>query len=234
MPDVFCLIAICVKPGLHSALHAKMTALSDALMVANPGFRLELVRDDRPFELVPGGHVWSKPMLARNALIDRYLRPEHSHVLWIDADIVSYPSDVLTTLYAANPTGIAAPFVLIEGSNQFYDTAAYIWRDEAGALRKLDHLPPYWPTEHKPVWLSTFRFGGSTWGPWRVEEMEGVGCMYLTPAWPYHSGVRHLDDEYTDHWAICQAVRARDEWVLCLPELIAEHANLPLYGENWR
>ena len=48
---------------------------------------------------------------------DRYLRPEHEYVIWLDADVVKYPSDLILRLYETNPHGVSAPLVLIENSD---------------------------------------------------------------------------------------------------------------------
>ena len=53
----------------------------------------------------------------RNALLEEYLAPEHELVLWLDADVVQYPPDMVTQLHAANPGGVSAPLVLIEESD---------------------------------------------------------------------------------------------------------------------
>ncbi len=77
----------------------------------------------------------------RNALVTARLRPRHSAVLWLDADLTWVPADLAARLHAANPGGIAAPLVLLDdgrasgrngrvesgGGNalRFYDTAAF-------------------------------------------------------------------------------------------------------------
>ena len=50
-------------------------------------------------------------------LCGRYLRPEHEYVIWLDADVVKYPSDLILRLYETNPHGVSAPLVLIESSD---------------------------------------------------------------------------------------------------------------------
>ena len=54
----------------------------------------------------------------RNIVIHEYLRPEHEYVLWLDADVVRYPADLVRRLYETNPTGVSAPLVVIEGSDE--------------------------------------------------------------------------------------------------------------------
>ena len=65
--------------------------------------------------------VWAgRTVLAtiRNIVIHEYLRPEHEYVLWLDADVVRYPADLVKRLYETNPTGVSAPLVVIEGSDE--------------------------------------------------------------------------------------------------------------------
>ena len=53
----------------------------------------------------------------RNTVIARFLKPHHEHVLWLDADVVRYPADLVSQLHKANPGGVSAPLVLIEDSD---------------------------------------------------------------------------------------------------------------------
>lgn len=208
------LIAMPYKPTLAQALVDKMLHNVEAALVSNPKLDIEVGYFTGKIEKQEGDRVWGPVGRARDKTIELHLRDHHTHVFWVDADIVEWPADLPTTLYEANPTGIAAPFVLIEGRpNHFYDTAAYFdW-----GMRALRAGAPWWWHEH----------GG------QPVEMLGVGCCYLTPAWPYREGVKHEDTPWTDHWRVCEAVRLRGEKVLCLPELFVWHADLPKWGENW-
>ena len=53
----------------------------------------------------------------RNIVIHEYLRPEHEYVLWLDADVVKYPRDLILRMYETNPHGVTAPLVVIESSD---------------------------------------------------------------------------------------------------------------------
>ena len=35
----------------------------------------------------------------RNILVHKYLKPTHDFVLWMDADVVNYPADLIVQLY---------------------------------------------------------------------------------------------------------------------------------------
>ena len=54
----------------------------------------------------------------RNIVVHEYLRPEHEYVLWMDADVVKYPSDLIQRMYESNPHGVTAPLVVIESSDE--------------------------------------------------------------------------------------------------------------------
>ena len=38
-------------------------------------------------------------------------------MIWLDADVVKYPSDLILRLYETNPHGVSAPLVVIEDSD---------------------------------------------------------------------------------------------------------------------
>ena len=38
-------------------------------------------------------------------------------MLWLDADVVKYPPDLVLRLYETNPHGVSAPLVVIEDSD---------------------------------------------------------------------------------------------------------------------
>ena len=119
------LVAIPYKPGMPELLYQIMVELSARLINANPDYALEIVRVCDEFEFT-GREPYAHPQAtARNALLDAYLKPEHDLVMWIDADLVDYPADIITRLDKVNPGGVTAPMVLIEGMEQFYDTYGY-------------------------------------------------------------------------------------------------------------
>ena len=80
------------------------------LECANPGFKLELGLYDEPYRNEMDARKSKRSgrsVLAhiRNAVIKRALKPYHDMVLWLDADVTSYPPDLVARLYAANPGG---------------------------------------------------------------------------------------------------------------------------------
>ena len=165
----------------------------------------------RVCDVVGDGRPFSAHAAARNAMLDWHLRPEHTHVLWIDADVVDYPADLPQHLLAADPAAIVAPLPLIEESTRFYDV--YGFRDSAGGAPHTD--PPY--------------LAG---GP--LVPMQAVGTCYLAPASLYHAGVRYAPTAgQTEHWSVCQAAIAAGMPVYALQSLTIAHANLPRYGVAW-
>jgi hypothetical protein len=203
------LIAITHKPDLHPLLYQRMLDLSDALIDDNPGFEIEIAR--RTDVVDRSGPYASPQALARNMLLDNCLKPAHEYVLWIDADIVEYPSDLLTRLYDVNPGGISAPVPLIEGGQQFYDTYGFVEDGE-----RVFWQPPY------------FRQVA------RIVSLDCVGCVYLIPATVYHSGNRYAASPYqTEHWSINRAATKMGMTIKCDRELIVYHADLPKYGLAW-
>lgn len=150
------------------------------------------------------GRAYSAHAEARNSMLDLYLQPKHTHVLWIDADVVDYPADLATRLHAHDSAGIVAPLPLIEGSNRFYDVYGFV--DSHG--RRLEK--PYAP------YLS---------GP-----MQSVGTCYLAPASIYHAGARYEPTEgHTEHMSICKKAKR----VSVASDIRIYHANLPKWGMEW-
>jgi hypothetical protein len=214
------LVPMIYKPDLHQDLKNSMTDNLHRLIHANPMFDIDVVSDNTKFQSLPGDRIWGKVGRARNAIIQKHLRPYHSYVLWIDADIVAYPADILQQLYHANPQGVTAPAVMIEDDRIFYDWAAFVQADAENNPITVKPEPPFYPYPDK------IKPDGSL-------EMLGVGSMYLMPAWVYNKGIWHDDTPWTDHYPICEAVIAAGQKVICLTKLRVDHAELPRYGEVW-
>jgi len=202
------LVAIPYKETLHRVLYRRMMELSDRLIDANPDYEIEIVRICDKF-VFTGEEPYSFPQAtARNALLAAYLKPEHDLVMWIDADIVDYPADIITVLDNANPGGVTAPMVLIEGTVQFYDTYGY--RQNGNPI---SHIPPYFnPFE-------------------QLTEIDAVGCAYLIPASVYKDDRYTCTPGQTEHYSIMQVAKAAGMKVACFTDMVIYHAYLPKYGE---
>ena len=177
--------------------------------------QLEHVMMENDLGHVQGGK-YAPNAAARNLLIDTHLQEYHSHVLWLDVDVVQAPPDLVERLLAAYEGPEAAhwtavaPFVLIEGSEQFYDYGGFT---QNGKL--FQQWPPY-----------------CEGGP--VVELDSCGTCYLVPAWVYRLGCRYAPEgDEVEHLSFFRCAREMGLGVIGLRDVIVRHANLPKWGESW-
>lgn len=150
------------------------------------------------------GTPYSAHAEARNTMLDLFLKKSHTHVLWIDADVVGYPADLATRLLERDAEGIIAPLPLVEGSNRFYDVYGFIKMDGSRVARP---YPPY-----------------------PDGEMLSVGTCYLATAGIYHDGARYEPTEgHTEHMSVCKKAGR----VGVTSDIIIRHADLPKWGLEW-
>jgi hypothetical protein len=159
---------------------------------------------------------------ARNHLIETCLCESHTHVLWLDVDLVDVPADLIERLLVISKTDIVAPFVFVETLNAlrgpsmdnggwFYDTGGFI---QDG--KEAEAFPPH--------------FSGNT----RLMELDSVGCCYLAPAWLYREGLRYEPNgDDVEHKSFMKAARERGVHVLATDSVQVKHAFLPRFGEAW-
>ena len=155
----------------------------------------------------------------RQGMIDTYLQPQHSHVLWIDADVTRYDPNLPGRLLRASKDlgdAIVAPKVLLDvtGPDRFYDLAGFVQEGRWAHIRE-----PY------------FDYPAGE----RYVHLDGVGCVYLIPADVYRMGAKHINiPGYTDHLAICRFAKGLGLDVVCDLEQEVYHADLQRYreGEN--
>jgi hypothetical protein len=147
----------------------------------------------------------------RNYMLDRYLSPYHTHVLWIDSDLINYPDTLPSVLMSAFPDAIVAPFAMLDKlPNRFYDIGGFIERGNRARM-----WPPFFDQEGDVI------------------ELDSVGCCYLAPAALYHAGVRYApppNDYYVEHWSVMQAAKRRGYRIVALRDVRVIHAWLPDYG----
>lgn len=200
------LILIPIKPDLLAALRVRVFELLTAFEATERTIGEHAIESRvRVCAEVGDGRPFSAHAKARNAMLDLYLQPHHTHVLWIDADLVEYGGDLATRLHAIDSEGIIAPLPLIEGTNRFYDVRGFI--DSKGHAAR-----PYPPYFDKGV------------------PMQAVGACYMAPASLYHAGARYEPTEgHTEHYSVCRKAGR----VSVAPDLIVYHANLPAWGEDW-
>lgn len=160
---------------------------------------------------------------ARNRLIDALLDERHTHVLWLDVDLVTVPSDLIERLSAVSKRAVVAPLVYMERRDDqeppsprnggwFYDTGGFVHEGKTTDM---------W----NPAWLE---------GAGDVIEMDSVGCCYLIPANAYRFGARYsASGKEVEHVPFMRQVREMGYPVLAVTTIAVEHAYLPLYGQGW-
>ena len=161
---------------------------------------------------------------ARNAVIDKYLRDDHTHVFWIDTDVVEFDEDIIekiVSLPGYNPLrDIVAPYVYLEDNDtwnfkRFYDISCF--RDNSGEC--FDYKEPYGGFDMEQL----------------VHPCSCVGTCFLMPASIYQNGVRYDPfDERNEHVPFFEEAKQRGYAVWATPHIEIRHAFLPKYGINFR
>lgn len=218
------LIAIPSKQTMHKELQRKRDDALRRLLANNPGVDMEPCIFTDMF--AKGRSIFTAVAAARNALIDKHLRPEHTHVLWVDADLVDYPPDMIVRLLAVAQGAwrpertVVAPLVLVERRDIFYDVAAFVEHDQPVYAQE----PHFGNVLHKPPYFAS---------PADVIECDSVGCCFLAPAWVHRNGSRFAATPFTDHFPVIRQARDEGARVYCARFVVAYHADLPRYGEGW-
>jgi Anp1 len=172
------------------------------------------ITDERPY----GSHAQ-----ARNQMIEMSMNRKHTHVLWLDVDLVRVPADLIERLLEVSNLAAVAPFVYVErldparnpsrtNGGWFYDIGGFVRNGEPAQM-------------YHPLWAD---YKGGT------IEMDSIGCCYLAPADVYRDGCRYqpVRDE-VEHVSFFAQARARHWRVLATDAVTVEHAFLPKYGEKW-
>ncbi len=92
---------------------------------------------------------------ARNDLLEKTLRPHHDWVLWIDADVINYPRDIIAQLGASGGR-IVVPNCVLDLGGESFDLNSFLTIAEpsrVGLYRYIRHgllQPPsnWWPRRH--------------------------------------------------------------------------------------
>lgn len=204
------LILIPTKPTLCQALRSRSIELTARLPDGNPDHELIIVHDYRKVESLPTDKTaWARVTRARQALLDSFhlLIFKFDYVLWIDADVVEYPPDMPSRLIEANPDGIAAPMVFVEGREaRFYDWAAFIQSgrshiEPANPVqikgRNLAHDAPYWDVEPPD----------RTFGHMGIMPMDCVGTIVMIPSNLMTGHIFEDHSVFTDWFTLCKKAR---------------------------
>jgi hypothetical protein len=168
-----------------------------------------------PNQLQTNGRHYEPNAIARNLLLEACLGPQHTHVLWVDADLVRVPPDLIEQLLAVSRVDVVAPLVFVEQpGGWFYDTGGFRRAGLAAAM-------------HPPI------FPGYAGG---LLELESVGTCYLAPAEIYREhGLRYsVTGGEVEHVGLLAQARALGYRVWATDSCTVEHAYLPNHGEGWR
>lgn len=177
----------------------------------------EVVYDYREYpKLYSGENFFARLARMRQAVIDDYLKPHHTDVLWIDADIVDYPVDLYQQLREVSLTGLVSPLVLVEGTELNYDTASF--RED---IRYRSSQAPPW-------------FGA----PGPVVDLLSVGGCVLVPADVHRQQQFYAQSDEDDSWntewlSICSYAARTSLPIRCDTRIRVYHAHLPKYGEEY-
>ena len=215
-----------IRPTNPPALRARADALLERMVSANPGMCFDVRQDDTALEIPPHPSLYMRHATVRNHMLDTYLTPEHTHVLWVDSDLIDYPAELPTLLMevVGETQTVCAPLAVLDTTNLAHKNRFY---DIGGFIEKGNRARMY------PPW---FEQTGD------VIELDSVGCCYLAPAAlylpnyyynPVMPGVRYKPpptDYYVEHWSVMQEAKRRGYRVCALTTVRAVHAWLPDYG----
>lgn len=227
MSEYNTLIVLLVKPSLSKIIYKKTLDCLTNLILSTKKTNISLIIDSNleksdDTDITP----WSKVTRIRQRIIDEYNWTKFTHIFWIDADVVDFPATILDDLLSTNPNGITAPLVLIETTNIFYDTCAFILKNKSNIEplnkniikgRNIDTTPPYVES-----------------GMGDIIEMDSVGSFLLVNVDVYKSGATYENHPaFTDHFSICRLASNIGRKVILNKNLIVYHAYLTNYGEPW-
>src|SRR5262245_34847380 len=97
-----CLVASCEGPDIRPLLRTRAHAAADALRTGNDGWTVHIARHtvrapNRPQPGPQWAAVHARNMAwLRNDLLETALADWHTHVLWLDADLVDFPPDLIS------------------------------------------------------------------------------------------------------------------------------------------
>jgi GT2 family glycosyltransferase len=213
------LLAVPARKTTPESLLERHAALVQTLVYPGVEWRLYLN------EQMPMRERYGPNAVARNELIERYLKDHHDWVMWLDVDIVEAPWNLIQRLVhiaKQNEPAIVAPMVYVEmvrpgkigfeNGGWFYDTGGFQTID--GRFADASEGVP---------------------GNSKLVEMRSVGCVYLAPADVYRQGARYRPRTATEveHLSFCEQARQLGTRVLATREIEVRHAYLPNYGERW-
>jgi hypothetical protein len=170
-------------------------------------------------EVSPLGGKFAKEARARNEAIEKFLKPEHTHVFWIDTDVVEYPVDIIEQLLELDSNNCISPYVFIEDNEiwdfkRFYDISCFVEKDG----NNFNWHYPYTNDD-----LS------------EKKEVKSIGTCMLINANIYKNGCRYIPfDPRNEHIPFFEQVIKAGYKVYATPKIEIRHAFLPKYGINFR
>jgi glycosyltransferase involved in cell wall biosynthesis len=179
--------------------------------------QVTLIKHDLPKEMVTKDRV----MESIELIID--LAGDTDYIMLVDADILEVPDNMPLTLIenmAKYKADIIAPYVLIEGTNKFYDT--YVFRTTDKKLFRSE--PPYTPNNYNTP------FEVSSVGTCMLFK-AGVFMKVITENREYRK-MRHKQSYY-GYLCVCATARRLGYRIFADPTVIITHADLPKYGYGW-
>lgn len=160
---------------------------------------------------VQGNTRFDRLAKTRNRIIEQSLK-DQQYVFSIDSDIVDFPPGILDVLIQ-HDVDVVAPLVVIEGTEQFYDTLAFVHQG-----RQFNHLIPYCKACREK----------------RLFEVDSVGTCYLVKRKVYDAKVRYgMGQNISEQITFCNNARQKGFKVWVDPNITVFHANLRKYGENF-
>ena len=165
------------------------------------------------------GGKFAKEARARNEAIEKFLKPEHTHVFWIDTDIVEYPQDIIEKLLEIDSNNCISPYVFIEDNDvwkfkRFYDISCFVTKDGID----FNWHPPY--TDDDSL---------------EKKEVKSIGTCILLNADIYRNGCKYDPfDKRNEHIPFFEEVIKKGYKVYATPKIEIRHAFLPKYGINFR
>lgn len=150
---------------------------------------------------------------ARNKLLYNYMDSWYDFVVWLDADIVQFPSNLPKLL--CEEGRIVAPRIIIEDTALYYDTFTHLPLN----ADKVSPNPPYFNSNADYI------------------PMRCVGGCYSVPAWLYRdAGLQYTpsNEPGMEHLEFMRHARHNGIEIVVNQAITVKHANLPKYGIAFR
>lgn len=165
------------------------------------------------------GGRFAKEANARNQAIEKLLTPEHTHVFWLDTDVMEYPPDIIEKLINIDSENCVAPYVFIEDNEwwdfkRFYDISCFIDSDGTN----FNYQPPYTKNDTEDK-----------------KEVRCIGTCMLINANVYRDGCFYDPfDPRNEHIPFFEQAISKGYKVYACPKIEIRHAFLPKYGIQFR